>query len=252
MTARAQDVRSGRFRSERARRLATVAAAVLGAVTYSAFLFASFGPSRLPVATSFPSELEATGQPDSGWFRLADAVSGVLIILTIVGVYRLGEVSRRRWPGGVLLAAAGAASVTDGATTMACAPSLSAACRARDDTVTGLLGQTLEAHTLSGLVGFLGAAGGMVLLGLMVRERAMAWGTASIATGIVLAGVGLVDMGLLVAHGPFGLAERARALVVSVWLLGVAAFLCRHVRLWRVDPDRSAAPWSAADPRGQR
>ena len=61
----------------------------------------------------------------------------------------------------------------------------------------------------------------------------------------------LLDLALLVAHGPFGLAERARALLVSLWLLGVAAFLCRRVRPSRLDPDRLAAPWSAADPRSQ-
>jgi hypothetical protein len=230
------------------RRAATVAAAVLGAATYSAFLLASFGPSRLPVATSFPSELEASGQPYSGWYRVADAVSGLLIIAAIVGIYRLDEVARRHWRAGLLLAAAGAASVTDSITTMACAPSLSAACRARDDTVTGLLGQTLESHTLSGLVGFLGAAGGMVALGFAVRDRAAAWAKASITTGLVLAGVGLVDVALLVVHGPFGLAERARALLVSLWLLGLAGFLCRPARGRRVEADRLAT-W-AGDPSG--
>lgn len=241
--------RPDRAQSQGFRRAVTAVAAVFGAFTYSAFLVTSFLPSRLPVSTSFPSELEAAGQPFRIWFRMADAVSGLLIIAAIVGVYRLGEVSRRRWLGGAFLAAAGSCSVTDAITTMSCAPSLSSACRARDDTVTGLLGQTLEAHTLSGLVGFLGAAGGMVLLGVAVRERAVAWGTASVTVGFVLAGVGLVDMALLVAHGPFGLAERARAVLVSLWLLGLAAFTYRQVRFWPVGSDRLNAPWLAADPR---
>jgi Protein of unknown function (DUF998) len=238
MTARSPLARPGRL--SRVRRPATVAAAVLGAPTYSAFLLASFGPSRLGVATSFPSELEATGQPYSAWFRMGDAVSGLMIIVAIVGLYRLGEVDRRHWRAGLFMAAAGAASVTDSITTMSCAPSLSSACRAKDDTVTGLLGQTLESHTLSGLVGFLGAAGGMVLLGFAVRDRAAAWATASISTGLVLAGVGLIDLALLVAHGPFGLTERARALLVSLWLLGLAGFLCRPTRSRRVASDRLA------------
>jgi hypothetical protein len=225
-----------------------VAAAIIGSATYSAFLFASIGPSRLPAATSFPSELEATGQPYSAWFRVADAVSGLLILAAVVGIYRLGEVSRRHWRAGMLMAAAGAASVTDSITTMSCAPSLSSACRARDNTVTGLLGQTLESHTLSGLVGFLGAAGGMVLLGFAVRDRAAAWAAASITTGFVLAGVGLIDVALLVAHGPFGLAERARALLVSLWLLGLAGFLCRPTRARPVAANRLAS-W-AGDPGG--
>ena len=218
------------------------ACAVLAAATYSAFLLAPLAHSRLSDWTSFPSELEAAGQPDSGWFRAADAVSGLLIVAAIVGLFRLGDVARRNWPGGGMLAAAGAASVTDAVTTMSCAPSLSEACRARDDTVTGLLGQTLAAHTLSGLVGFLGAAGGMVLLGLAVRDRAVGWGTASVTTGFVLAGVGLIDLALLVAHGPFGLAERARALLVSLWLLGLAAFLLRRGR-------STASRWGARSAR---
>lgn len=209
-------------------RAAAVACAVLGAVTYSAFLLAPLARSRLSNFTSFPSELEAAGQPASGWFRAADAVSGLLIVAAIVGLFGLREVARRHWFGGALIAAAGAASVTDAATTMSCAPSLNPACRARDDSVTGLLGQTLAAHTLSGLVGFLGAAGGMVLLGVAVRDRAPGWGTASQATGAVLAGVGLIDAVLLAVQGPFGLAERARALLVSLWLLGLGAYLCRN------------------------
>jgi hypothetical protein len=246
--ARSAVVRPDRARVISVRRPATVAAAILGSATYSAFLFASLGPSRLPVATSFPSELEATGQPYSAWFRVADAVSGLLILAAVVGIYRLGEVSRRHWRAGMLMAAAGAASVTDSITTMSCAPSLSSACRARDNTVTGLLGQTLESHTLSGLVGFLGAAGGMVLLGFAVRDRAAAWAAASITTGFVLAGVGLIDVALLVAHGPFGLAERARALLVSLWLLGLAGFLCRLNRPRTVAANRLAS-W-AGDPGG--
>jgi hypothetical protein len=131
--------------------------------------------------------------------------------------------------------------VTDAVTTMGCAPSLSAACRAQDDSVTGLLGQTLQAHTLSGLAGFLGAAGGMVLLGFAVRDRAVAWGTASVTTGFVLAGAGLIDVGMLVAQGPFGLIERLRAVLVSVWLLGLAAFLYRRGGPGRRRGGRSAA-----------
>jgi hypothetical protein len=248
MIGRPPVMRTDRTRAISIRRPATVTAAVVGAATYSAFLLASLGPSRLPVATSFPSELEATGQPYNVWFRLADAVSGLLIIATIVGVYRLDEVARRHWRAGAFMAAAGAASVTDSITTMSCAPSLSSACRARDDTVTGLLAQTLESHTLSGLVGFLGAAGGMVLLGFAVRDRAAAWARASIATGLVLAGVGLVDVALLVAQGPFGLAERARALLVSLWLLGLAGFLCRPTRARRVGAGRLAT--LTGEPRG--
>lgn len=209
-------------------RLAVAACAIVSALTYSAFLLGPLGRSRLGVTDSFPSELEAAGQPHSGWFRWADAVSGLLIVAVVLGLYRLGEVARRHWLGGALLAAAGTASLTDAVTTMSCAPSLSSACRARDDTVTGLLGQTLQAHTLSGLAGFLGGAGGMVLIGFAVRERAVAWGTAAVTTGFVLAGTGLVDVVLLGTHGPFGLAERARALLVSLWLTGLCGFLFRR------------------------
>jgi hypothetical protein len=206
-------------------RICTAVAAILGAVTYSAFLLAPWLHSRLPLTTSFPSEIEATGQPYGGWFRLSDAVSGVLIVVAVAGLFRLGELSRRDWPGGALMSLAGAASITDATTTMSCAPSLSSACRAKDATVTGLLGQTLQAHTLSGLIGFLGAALGMVLMGTALRRRVRGWGTASVAVGFALGAIGLIDLGLLVAHGPFGVAERVRDATISVWLLGLAGFV---------------------------
>ena len=232
-------------------RARTVACAVLAGATYSAFLLAPMAHSRLSNWTSFPSELEAAGQPDSDWFRTADAVSGVLIVAAVLGLFRLGEVARRHWRGGVMIAAAGAASVTDAVTTMSCAPSLSSACRARDDTVTGLLGQSMQAHTLSGLVGFLGAAGGMVLLGRAVRDRAAGWATASVTVGLVLAGVGLIDVALLVAQGPFGLAERARALLVSLWLLGVAVFLGRPAKSTQAQAQPQSQPPTQAQAQPQ-
>lgn len=214
------------------RRVATSVAAFVAAATYSAFLLAPQAGSRLPVSTSFPSELEAIGQPDAGWFRLADGVSGVLIVLALVGLYRLEAFGQRRRRGtltpslgALAMGLAGIASVTDAVTTMGCAPSSDPACRARDATVNGLLGQTLEAHTLSGLVGFVGASLGMVLLGFGLRPHARVWGTASVVVGFVLAGIGLVDLGLLLAHGPFGIAERARDCAVSVWLVGLGAYL---------------------------
>ena len=232
----------------------TGAAALGAAVTYSLFLIAPLCGSHLPVGDSFPSELEAVGQPHAGWFRLADAVSGILIVLAVLGAYRLSTFGSERlgaFSTAVLglssIAITGLASVSDAATTMGCAPSSSAACRAEDASVTGLLGQVFEAHTVSGLVGFAGASVGMILLGLALRPRSRGWGTASVALGFVLAGIGLVDLALLLVSGPFGFAERARDVAVSLWLAGLSALL-----LLAPAYPRAAAGSSAGSPAGHR
>ena len=91
----------------------------------------------------------------------------------------------------------------------------------------------------------------MVLLGLRRPRPGGGVGRRRpITVGFVLAGVGLIDVVLLVAHGPFGLAERARALLVSLWLLGLAGVPVPPQPGWPVGPDRPNAPWSPADPRG--
>ena len=208
----------------RGSRVASGVAGIVAAITYSAFLVGPFWQSRLRIADSFPSELEAVGQPHAGWFRLADAVSGILIIASVYGAYWLCEIGAGRLGTGCLTVV-GVASITDATTTMGCAPSLSYACRAKDATVNGLLSQALEAHTLSGLVGFVGAVLGMVLIGFDLRSRSRRWATASITLGFGLAAVGLVDLLLLLTDGPFGYAERARDVAVSGWLIGLAVYV---------------------------
>jgi hypothetical protein len=205
--------------------LGGAAAAAVGAGAYSSFLLAPVVHSRLSAASSFVSELEANGQPHADFFRLTDVVSGLLIILVAAVLHRVLPRDRMVTLGCQLVAVMGVASMTDGATEMGCAPSLNAACRAKDSTVSGLLGQTFESHTLSGLAGFVGGAGGILLLGVALRRYDARWGTASAVLGFALAAVGLVDLGLLAVHHWFGLAERARALLVSLWLLGAAAYL---------------------------
>ena len=209
-------------------RLLPAVAAIVAATAYSSFVFGPVLHSHLPTAHSFVSELEAAGQPYRQFFRATDILSGVLIVaVAAVLARRLGRPAR---PGGALIAVMGIASVTDSATRMGCAPSLDAACRAQDSSITGLLSQVFEAHTLSGLAGFLGGSAGMILLGLAQRPRSAPWGRAGVTAGIALAAVGLVDLALLAGDGPFGLAERGRALVVSLWLLGAAVFLIGDAR----------------------
>lgn len=204
-------------------------AALLGAATYSSFLLGPLTHSHLSATSSFVSELEAAGQPYEALFRLSDVISGLSIIVVAGVLYRMLRPDRLLAGGCVLVALTGAASVGDGTTEMGCAPSLDPACKARDSTVPGLLSQTFESHTLTGLVGFLGGAGGMILLGVALRRRSLSWGTASVGLGIVLAAVGLIDLGLLAAQHWFGLAERARALVVSLWLVGAGGYFAQRL-----------------------
>ena len=224
-------------------RAMTGAAAIIAALTYSAFLIGPLWQSRLRIADSFPSELEAAGQPHAMWFRLADAVSGILVVASVYAAYRLCDLGLG-WVGAACIAAVGLASITDALTTMGCAPSLSYACRAKDTTVNGLLSQALEAHTLSGFVGFAGAVVGMVLVGLDLRSRWRSWARASRTLGLVLAAVALADLVLLVTDGPFGYVERARDVVVSLWLVGLAALALSTAITGR---DAEVAPGMAAD-----
>lgn len=200
-------------------------AGIVSAVAYSSFLFGPAAHSHLPVASSFISELEADGQPYAGLFRLSDIISGLLIVALAAVLYQLVPRERALSVGCLLTAAMGLASVADGATTMGCAPSLDAACAQKDSTVLGLLSQTFESHTLSGLAGFLGGAGGMFLIGIAVRRSSPVWGGASVWLACALGAVGVLDLVLLAINHWFGVAERARPLLVSLWLLGTACYL---------------------------
>ena len=146
-----------------------------------------------------------------------------------------------------MLAVAGLASLADAAHPMGCAPSVDAACRAEQDTPSGLLHQVTEAHTTSSLVGFVAIAGAMVLLGIVTRPKVDdAFRRFTIACLVVTGLTGIADVVLILTQSAVGFSERARILVFAVWLCGLG-LRCLPSARWSSRP-AGAVPAGAPHP----
>jgi len=141
------------------------------AATYSSFLLAGWAHSPLPATTSLVSELEARGQPHHLFFRLTGVLSGIAILAVAGLCTRCLPPTTRARSGCVLLAVLGIATIADGATQMACAPSIDVVCRDQEESVHGLLAQLAQLHTVSGLIGFAAATSAMLLIDAATELR---------------------------------------------------------------------------------
>ncbi|GAA2900653.1 hypothetical protein GCM10010472_68680 [Pseudonocardia halophobica] len=202
-----------------------------GACCYCWFLLAPLAGGRLDATRAFVSELEVRGSPGSGWFRAADVAAGVLILLLAVGMWEwLRRPGGRGTAGPVLVGTVGAASIVDGVSPMACAPSVDPVC-ARIEQSRSLLGQFTDMHTVSGVVGMIAAAAAMVLVGRgaeRVLSRRWSWwfGVACCAAVLLL---GSALSALALSGGPgIRTVEQAQLLVVAGWLAAVSAMLIRQ------------------------
>lgn len=205
-------------------------AAWVGAAAYSSFLLAGLAGSHVSASRSLVSELEAAGQPYAAAFRLSDVVSGIAIVLVAlvlpgrVGWTGYGRTGYGR-AGCACLGLLGLTSISDGLTRMPCAPSISAACRARLESGAGVIGEIADPHALSGAVGFAAAVLAMLFVGVALRPRWKRAGGWSIAVGLTVAGIGLVDLPLILLDSAVGVAERARVVLTSCWLVGLGVVL---------------------------
>jgi len=120
----------------------------------------------------------------------------------------------------------GIATIADGATQMACAPSIDVVCRDQEESVHGLLAQLAQLHTVSGLIGFAAATSAMLLIGTATETRVFR--RFSIGCGLGVAGLGLIDIPLLLTNSVIGLGERGRILLISIWLAGLGARMLAH------------------------
>ncbi|MDQ2816164.1 MAG: DUF998 domain-containing protein [Actinomycetota bacterium] len=200
-------------------------AAIIAAACYSSFLLSPWTHAARSAGGGFISELEAPGQPFAWLYRTSDVLAGLGVIAAAWAVRRL--IAGRRWSvlAVVLMVLAGASSILDAATSMQCDPNASARCAQGEHTALGLLGQLVNVHTDSGLLGFLGGAAGASILGVVIADRWPGWGRVQIALGIGIASCGLADIGLLLASSDIGWAERIRVLLTSGWFLVVGLFL---------------------------
>jgi hypothetical protein len=195
---------------------------------YSSFLAAPPLGSRLSMADSYVSELEAPGQPARTLFRLTDLVAALLILVLAVALFNRVRPEGRSSLGCLFLAGVGLSSLADGLDPMPCAPSISEACRRRLDEVP-IITQLHQRHTLFGVVGVCAAVLAMLLLGSSGRVRR--WqprlGRESRVGGLVLAALVCAEVPLAVRGHGIGAVERLHVLLISAWIVGLGWQLFR-------------------------
>ncbi|MEI5100191.1 DUF998 domain-containing protein [Streptomyces sp. PmtG] len=217
-------------------RRAVAALLVLGAAAYTSWALEAVLPTGLSPLRTYVSELAAEDQPYGAFFRAVDFAAGVLVCAgAVVGLARLRPgpgaprvrlLATLGWLGLVVF---GAATAADARLPLSCAPTVDAACAARERA--GLVPATHSAHAVSSAVAVAGALVAMVLLTAAVRRvraggprlrRALAVLVAVelVATVWTLAAVLALDAG----HGTWGLGvgQRLQVLAIAVWLVAVA------------------------------
>ncbi|MFJ2769995.1 DUF998 domain-containing protein [Streptomyces sp. NPDC087300] len=205
---------------------------LLGALAYSTWLVEALLPTGLSTLSSYVSELAAEDQPYGTFFRTADLLGGLFVLMGAVAA--LVWLPRRAvttvgWAGLVLF---GAATVADSRLPLSCAPTADAACVARERA--GEVPWTHAAHAFSSSTAVVGALIGMVVLTFAARRGAAAWrllartGPAVVAVELAatvwtLASVAAFDAG----HGTWwlGVAQRLQLLSIAVWIALLACSL---------------------------
>jgi hypothetical protein len=196
---------------------------LLAAALNCAFLLQGLTRSRLPVANSLISELEARDQPGSALFRAASLLAGLLTIALAAGV-------RRRLPPGALggagcaaLALSGLSGVVDALLRMDCAPSVDLVCRRHEQF--GALSWPHQLHTWSSVLEAAALLASLWLLGRHLRA-APGWRRISlvgtVGGGALIAYSGVVTVMAAYYLPGVGLAQRFQVLAFSAWLAALA------------------------------
>jgi hypothetical protein len=230
-----------------------------GAAAYDSFLLARPLGSTLDPVNSYVSELGVRTQPASAFFRASDVLAGLLIVLLALALRDALPRDWRRELGRAALATAGVASVFDGWHPMGCLPSIQAACRPHPDVI-GLVGQLREAHTVSSVIGVVGAVASMLVLGSLLREipRWRHLGQIGQLTALVVMALGLLELPLSLSNRWVGLVERVDVLWVSGWFAALAMLALRTTVRSPGRPGQPARPLSRdrrdrpANPRADR
>jgi Protein of unknown function (DUF998) len=196
---------------------------LLAAALGCAFLLQGLSRSRLPVADSLISELEARDQPDSALFRVASLLAGLLTVVLAAGL-------RRRLPPGALgaggcaaLALSGLGGIADALLPLDCAPSVDVVCRSKEQH--GALSWPHQMHTWSSVLGAATLLASLWLLGRHVRavpgwRRLSRLGTVGGTALIAYSGV-VTLMAAYYLPG-VGLAQRLQELAFSASLVVLA------------------------------
>jgi hypothetical protein len=201
-------------------------AGIVAGVSYSSFLLAPWIGSRLSVADSFVSELEANGQRNVGFFRASDVVAGALMIVLAVGLAGMLDVDLYGVLGCASLALVGLGSIGDALTAVRCGPATDPGC-ARSASIATQFG---DVHTVTSSIGVVGTMATMALLGTHLYRRhrwiSLAWLSWTCAAMMLL--LSTTDGILILSDHGFGLSERMHVLLMSIWLVAVGWHVAAH------------------------
>lgn len=208
-------------------RAVTVLLAV-AALGYCGVLWEALVGFPMDPTSTFLSELAATDQPTRWLFSATDLVSGLALLASGVLLLRSRARRGRRWvvAAAVALVVFGTGTVLDVLSPMPCAPSVDAACAAREAAVG--LGFSDQIHKVTSVVADVAAcvlALWVVLVGLragagLVRRAAMVVGVAALGCSLVVSVLAL-QVELDGGAAP-GVLQRMQTTLFSLTLLGVA------------------------------
>ncbi|MFD9908148.1 DUF998 domain-containing protein [Streptomyces sp. NPDC059063] len=230
------------LRATAAARTAVPVLLTLGALAYTSWALEAFLPTGLSPLRTYVSELAAEDQPYGAFFRGVDFAAGVLVCAgaggallrpraaALPGVRHPGVLAVAGWAG---IALFGAATAADSRLPLSCAPTVDAACAAREEA--GQVPWAHSAHTVSSGVAVTGAVIGMLLLTAAVRRDAPGAAGVRRAFAVLLAVELAATVWTLAAitafyagHGTWalGIGQRLQVLTIAVFL-AVVAWLVR-------------------------
>ncbi|MFD4632714.1 DUF998 domain-containing protein [Streptomyces sp. NPDC058284] len=223
---------SRRPRGSRAAAVRLLASLLLaGALAYSTWVTEVFLSTGLSPRVAYVSELAAEDQPYGTFFRAADLLAGLLVLVAAAGA--LAWLPRRgRWTTAGLagIALFAVATAADSRLPLSCAATSDTGCLAR--VRAGAAPWTHSAHAVSSGVAVTGMLAGMVLLTVAARRDT---GTRQPLAGTGAALVVLLELAAtcwtLAAIAAFeagrgtwglGIAQRLQVLFIAVWLVVLA------------------------------
>ncbi|OEJ27147.1 hypothetical protein AR457_24500 [Streptomyces agglomeratus] len=209
-----------------------------GAVVYSAWVLEAVLATGLDPLRTYVSELAAAGRPFGGLFRTTDLIAGLLVLAGALGAlvrYRpRGLWDRTGWAA---LALFGAATAADSRLPLSCAPTVDAACAARE--AAGFVPATHAAHAWSSSIASTAAVVAVVALTVAARRHGRhsllartgpALAAAELAaTAWTLSSIAAFESG----NGTWllGAGQRLQVLLAALWL-GLLAWSVAREKLY--------------------
>ncbi|HZE41211.1 MAG TPA: DUF998 domain-containing protein [Stackebrandtia sp.] len=188
------------------------------AVTYSTWTVAGWLNPALGGLTSLASELGASNQPWSGFFRGGDVATGVLVLVAVAAMW-----GRRPRGGWWAMLAFGAATILDAAVcTLVCAPSIDARCEAASEAMELPLHH--QGHVVTSTI-----AVTALLVAAVLFARWRRGATAYVLTGL-LVGITAVAVVTMLAEWMDGPVQRVQLVAMSAWLVWLGVVTLRSKR----------------------